>query len=268
MTWIKPPFNYGANKADWSIGDSFLYFAALGKLEGVSSYNKFGENPDIDITTVPEDIWDQGGTYTYSTTADIDTISSSSALDTGTITVEGLDENWDYILQELTLTGQAKVALTTNLIRCFRMYNTGAADFVGTVYVYVNGDITDGVPDVETTIRAIVINGNNQTLMCIYTVPRNKTAMFLEGYVALSNQKDGGAVFSWRARPFGGVFQVKSRLAADSGGSSSWSYRYGMPVVLPEKTDIKVVCDSVTKDNTAVSGGFDILLFDNTLWDL
>jgi hypothetical protein len=236
---------------------------AMGLVPGYSTMNKFGENPGIDTATDPEDIWDYGGLYVFSTTAAIDTISSSSVDDTEPITIVGLDANWDEVTQTKTLTGQTKAVLETPLIRVYRAYNTGTADIVGGVYIYEDGDITDGVPDDSSTIRALINNGNNQTLMCIYTVPAGKTAYFISGYVAYAKSSNTGAKFSWRARAFGGVFQVKSTVALIGTGSSTWDYHYGVPVALPEKADILIRCDEVESNGTAVAGGFDLILVDN-----
>jgi len=241
---------------------------SLGLIPGVSYVAKFGENPDIDTDTVPEDIWEFGGEYIFSTTDDIDTMSSSSANDTEPILVIGLDENWNEVQQTIVLTGQTKVTLGTPLIRVYRMVNIGTSDLEGIVYCYVDGDITDGVPDAGADVRAIIDNGNNQTLMCIYTVPAGKTGLFTQGYVAMARPQTSVARMSWKARPFGSVFQVKSRISIDSSSSSSWQYRYVPAVALPEKTDIIITCETISANNTGISGGFEVILFDNEMYGL
>ena len=233
---------------------------AKGNVEDYSYINKFGNNPAVG--TGGADIWGYGGFYTFSTTADIDTLSSSSALDTQSITVVGLDTNWNQVTQTVTLNGQSKVTLTTPLIRAFRMYNNSATSLAGVVYLYVDDTITAGVPNTATKVRAIINNGNNQTLMCIYSVPVGKTAYFLQGYVALSNKNAAAATLKWSARLFGGAFRIQSVLALNSAGSSTWQYRYAIPPALPEKSDIMISAIE-TSATVAISGGFDILLMDN-----
>ena len=235
---------------------------AEGELSNYTFVEKFGENSDVD-TTGAEDIWSFGGDYTFSTTADIDTLSSSSTADTQEITIQGLDSSWDEVTQTITLTGQTPVALTTSLIRVFRMYNSNSTELEGTVYCFVNGATTGGVPDTAADVRAIITIGSGQTEMCIYTIPNGKTGYFLGGYVSISKTGNRSAIFTSRIRSFGGVFRVASRIACNGSGSSHWDYRYPIGLALPEKTDILLRCDEVDTNDTGVSGGFTILLKDD-----
>jgi hypothetical protein len=104
-------------------------------------------------------IWEFGPTkpvYTYPVwgTAPIDTLSSSSALDTMDITVYGLNINGDEVEQVVTLTGQTPVTIPIAMWRVYRMENsdnnptTGQGQSVdGTIYCFANGTVTNGVPD-------------------------------------------------------------------------------------------------------------------------
>jgi hypothetical protein len=246
-----------------SIQKPFLQAVAEGEIDGYSVVEKFGENPDIDTGTDPEDIWSQGGLYTFSTSADIDSVSSSSASDTNEITIQGLDTDWNLVTQTATLTGQTRVALTTPLIRCFRAWNSNSTDWVGDVYIYVNTTLSAGVPVDVTKIRAEISIGAGQTEMCIYTIPAGKTGYFLGGYAAMSRVGNNSAVFTSKIRVFGGVFRTVSRISCIGAGASSWQYRYPAGQSLPEKTDILLRCEEVDANGTGVSGGFTILLKDN-----
>lgn len=238
---------------------------AEGSYSNYSSIEKFGENPEITTTTDPEDVWDGGGIYTFSSSADINKIASSDNSDTVDVQILGLDTNWAEVTQTVTLTGQTPATLSTSLIRVYRMVNIGSTDIAGTVYLALSTTTwTTGVPDTATEIRAQIVNGNNQTLMGIYTVPAGKTGYFWGGYVAMSSGgvQNQSATFTWRARAFGGVFSVKSKILTAGNGRSSWDYTYKIPVVLPEKTDVLIRCDEVTA-TMGVSGGFTVLLKDN-----
>lgn len=249
---------YNSRNTDW------FQKVAEGLVTGYSLYRKFGENPDLDTGTIPEDIWDGGGMYTFSSSADITQIASSASGDTQDIYIEGLDSNWDFVSQTITLTGQTVATLTTPLIRVFRMINFGVTDIAGIVYLATSTAVfSAGVPTVSTTIRAEILGDNNQSLMCIYSVPAGKTAYFWGGKVSVSKEAVSTSTVSWRARLFGGVFQVKDRIIVASHGSSHFLQNYVFPDAIPEKTDIVIRCDSVSDNNTGITGGFSLILKDN-----
>lgn len=242
----------------------YLTEIAREKVSTASFIAKFGENPDIDVATAPEDIWDFGGEYTFSTTADIDTVSSSNAGDTQVLIIYGLDTNYNDTTQVITLDGQNEVTLGTNLIRVYRMINAGSVDFAGTVYCYVGNGSTDGVPDNDVDVRAIIINGNNQTLMAIYTVPAGKTGRYVHAQFGMVRALSTNyAEFETKARPFGSVFQVKAHVGTVNTGNSIADYRLGIAETIPEKTDLKMTCIDVSANGTAVFGLFDVYLEDN-----
>ena len=246
-----------------SIQKPFLQAVAEGEIDGYSVVEKFGENPDIDTATDPEDIWSHGGLYTFSTSADIDSVSSSSASDTNEVTIQGLDSNWALVTQTVTLTGQTRKALTTPLIRCFRAWNSNSVDYVGDIHVYVDTTLSGGVPVDTTKIRAEITIGSGQTEMCIYTIPAGKTGYFLGGYTTMSRTGSNSAVFTSKIREFGGAFRTVSRVSCIGAGSSSWNYQYPVGLAIPEKTDVLLRCEEVDANGTGVSGGFTILLKDN-----
>ena len=236
---------------------------AQGKVAGTSSVRKFGDNPSIDTNTAPEDIWEFGGIYNFSTTADIDSISSSDAADTQEVVVQGLDTNWNEVSQTITLNGQTRVALTTPLLRCYRAYNNNGTDLEGMVYIYVNTAISSGVPSDDTKVRAVIDSHHNQTLMAIYTVPAGKTAYFMSSYVSLSNSKSTSAIMTFRMRLEGKVFRVVNKIAIQSTGSSQFVRNPAIPGSFPEKTDLAIRCEEVTANGVGVSAGFDLVLVDN-----
>lgn len=227
--------------------------------------HKFGFADNIDSGIGFVDLWDGASvdtnlrTYTWSSTADIDRISSDDDTDTQDVEIQGLDTNWDLVVQTETLTGQTPVALTTPLIRVFRMKNVGATDFAGDVYCFVNVATTGGIPNTITNTRAIVQNGNNQTLMAIFSVPRNTIGFLNNSGFGLSKKVASFSTCEMKHRPFGGVFQLKMKITVTSTGTSHSHHKHDYPHDVDAKTDILFRADSSVNDN-AVAGSFDILL--------
>jgi len=245
---------------------------AKGDVVNTSFTHKFGSASDFDTADGAVTVWDGANDadiaemqYTYSTAADIDSLSSTDAGDTQDIEVQGLDANYDIVVQTITLSGQTRVALTTPLIRVFRLKNIGTVDVAGFVYCYVNGAITGGRPNTTTTIRAVIENGNNQTLMAVFTVPNNTTA-YLRSFFASSAgaKKVTNFIIRLRARPFGQEFQLKNKTAIPSDGAGL-QYVYDDPETFAAKTDIEMTAEitawAVTQ--ASVSAGFDLVLISN-----
>jgi hypothetical protein len=246
---------------------------AAGEVTGTSFVHKFGSAPDFDTADGSVYIWDgadDGGInqmqYTFSTTADIDSISSDNNGDTQDVEIQGLDTNYDLVVQTITMTGQTRKALDTDLVRIFRMKNVGATDFAGQVYCYVNTAITTGTPNDKTKIRAMVDNGNNQTLMAMYTVPNGKTAYLRDWFASIAGaSKSSNYIIDIFARPFGEVFQLKHRSAISDTGSSHIQHQHIEPAVYAGKTDVimKVEGTAGGMSGATVSAGFDIVLIDD-----
>ena len=246
---------------------------ARGNVPGVSSIHKFGNAPDFDTGDGVVSIWDganDGGinqmTYTYSTTAAIDSLSSSSGADTMDIEVQGLDASFAQVTQTITLTGQTRVALTTDLIRVFRLKNVGSTNLAGQLYCYENVATTAGVPNDLTLVRASIDNGNNQTLMAIYTIPAGKTG-YMDSFFASTagGNKSSNYIIDVYARPSGQVFQLKHRNSLADAGSSHIQHKYTVPEVFAAQTDIEMRVQITAAGVTAasISAGFDITLIDN-----
>jgi hypothetical protein len=156
---------------------------SMGEISGYSVVQKFGQNDDLNTSTY-EDVWDGGGVYSYPAdgTAPITDIIGHDAGDTEPIEVQGLDINGDLVVQTKTLTGLTKVTLDTPLWRVFRLKNVGTSDLLDDVCAINTGDTVD---------YACINNGNNQTLMALYTIPNGKTGYLYQGTNNLSNVTRG-----------------------------------------------------------------------------
>lgn len=144
---------------------------ALGLVPGVNSFRKFGYNSDVDSGL--EDIWQNGGVRVLPSAASVVTVVSTSIEDdvggTGIseVVVQGLDSNYLEISEPVTLNGTGSVTTTQSFLRINRCFGTIA----GTNQVAV-GNISFTV---DGSVQSLIAIGRGQTLLCMYTVPANKT---------------------------------------------------------------------------------------------
>lgn len=226
---------------------------------------KFGFNPDVDDSL--ETVWAQGGLYSYLAAASVLKVSSSSTNDasagTGarTVTLDGLDANYDEISEDVTLNGQTAVNTTQEFLRINRMtVNTAGSGGQNAGVIYAGtGTVTSGVPANKYATIAI---GDNQTLMALWTVPKGYTAFLTQIDITVAtaqNNKYCTAVLV--SRPFGGVFQVKDKVVKSE---SSHNQSYTFPLQFDEKTDLEVraIGDSASAD-IAISAALDFVYIKN-----
>lgn len=250
--------------------------ASLGLIKNAVAVHKFGLATDLDTADGQGTIWDgsfatlPGGKiaeYTYSTTANIDTIISTDDTDAEEITIEGLDTNWELTVQTVTLTGQTPKLITTPLVRVFRMFNSDSVETAGFVFLTINGaDFTTGIPDLETDVRSIINPANQQTQMGLYAVPANYKLVLTHGWASLAGKNiNVNAALIIKARIFGGVFRTLHTTALLSAGNSLNDRPYETPVVFNEKEDLLYTAE-VDSNDTAVSAGFHGVLIPTSIF--
>ena len=236
--------------------DEWLFNISRGKVPGHSIVDKFGHLHGLGTSLAT--IWPQNSIYVYSATANIDSVSSSSAADTQIMRVVGLDASWNKVTQDVTLTGQATKALATPLIRISTMYNIDSTDFVGDVYAYITGaTVVAGVPTVTAEIRAQIEIGDNRTLQVTYGVPDGYTAYLVHRDVSAAKGQD--VEFKLFIREFGGVFQVKHPLNLNN---ALYEHQSLLTGVIPAKSDVEV--RGITSTGTIdVSASFILILIED-----
>ncbi len=231
-----------------------------GLISGSSTVNKFGQNPDIDAGQT-EDIWGVGGTFTPPTSAGTVSFVSSSANDasagTGarTLTVFGLDGNYDAASETITLNGTTPVATANSYFIIHRaLVETGGSG--GTNAGAITGTSNGGGAPTMITVLA----GKGQSQFGIYQVPA--------GYTAYIDIWDGGisggttGTVELFIKPFGGVFNLKGSLQLNAAGTSNTGRALFFPIQVTEKSVIKLVGTAVS-NNTVVYGNFDLVLIQN-----
>lgn len=244
--------------------EDFFLSIASGNEPGFSVLRKFGNNPDIDVVSGFEDITECCPNYTYPTSAATNYLSSSDAGDTQEITIVGLDANWNEQTVTQNVNGQTKTEIGSGKtwIRVYQAYNSNGTDITGDVYIYEDDTVTDGIPDTISKVKARINNGNNQSLMALYTVPNGKTGYIFQLKGSISSKKDVKSVMKLFIREFGKVFRVQDIFGLQGTGDSSTDRDYLGYIKCPAKTDIKISADTNTND-TAISASFEIILIDD-----
>jgi len=188
-------------------------------------------------------VWSQNTVYAYLSAASVMEISSSNANDTAagtgarTISINGLDANYNPISETVTLNGQTAVNTTNSYLRVFHIAvltagSGGAA--AGNIYAGT-GAVTAGVPAV---IYGVYTSGNGATA-AVWTVPAGYTA-FITGYASGYGNATAGAwgTVSLCVRPFGSVFDTASQIRVSNGGQGWIAFQY--PIAVDEKSDIEL----------------------------
>jgi len=249
------------------LDESFCLKVAKGEIPGHSVMSKFGQNDSL--TTDYQDVWDNGGDYTYPDdgVADITHIFSTDAGDTTqTIEVQGLTSDGTLLIQNVALNGTTGVELAilgTPLWRVFRLKNITASVNGEVEDDELAGDVilTDGL--IGGTRYAKMAQGNNQTLMALYTIPLGYTGYLLYGTNSLAGTSRGYAVSGrLTMRQYGMVFQLKKTFGLHSDGTSFVHMEHKLPAKIPAKTDIRVSAISSTGSGV-INTTFDILLVED-----
>jgi hypothetical protein len=242
----------------FGLTEPFDLQVARGQITGHKTIFKFGNNSDINGAL--ETIWSRGGLYVYPTSAIQMKVSSSSANDaalgTGarTVSVQGLDQNYNEVAETVTLTGQTEVLTTNTFIRVFRAFVITAGSggtAAGTIYVGT-GTVTAGVP---ATVYAEIVLGENQTTMATWTVPAGYTFFVYRGtFSASSNNVSQYILGKFMFRPFGGVFRNAADVTVNTGAIQ---YDFELPLALPEKSDIEAQAIALSGSNFYVTASFE-----------
>lgn len=227
--------------------------------EAAKSVIKFGEHETLG--TSQETVWSVGGNETYLNTNLIDTMSSSDAGDTEIIhifghTVTGTGENQVFteVEQEIILTGQTKVLLTTPLARCERLHNDGSTELVGKVSVYEETAITAGVPTDTSKVHNEISIGHQQSFKA-GSVTSGDEYLFISNVFGSVRKKTAASVdFILEVRLAGMVFRERVPIGTSTNGGPA-SLNFSPFLVVPPNSDIRMTSVS-SAVNTSVSANY------------
>lgn len=237
---------------------------AIPNVTGYAVVNKFGRNAAV-ASGGTEEIWDGSAAYSFPATALMTSVSQTTnqtAMRGETVQIEGLDASWDLVIQTAILNASdttTAVTLTTALIRVNRME----------VQANVVTDQDIRLHNVgETQDYAIILAGNNQTLMAVYTVPNDKTAFMTNHYATIN--PGGGApttlnIKLW-ARDNNNSYEKQLKhilgLNGDIDAYAQFQHFFQPYKKFTERTDIFL--EATTSAAAAdVSAGFDLIVIDD-----
>jgi hypothetical protein len=177
----------------------FNIMVAEGLYQNRNNTIKDGINFDIDTASVPEDIWEGGGTYTgFPLTADAAEIVVAGA-DTGTVfySYMATDTDTDYTFGSKAISGAGTYSLGHNIWRCnFAYFQSSSA--------INSGNITIRHTATPANIFCIILATYGQSYCAAYTVPYGSSVYIdrLNGNMrgTSTGSLDG---FIWY-RPYGG----------------------------------------------------------------
>lgn len=205
---------------------------------------KFGKSGEL-TTGSFQTVWTVGGNETYVNTNIIDSISSSSTLDTQEIYIEGhtvtgtgLNQQFTFVSQVVSLNGQSRVALPIPLARVSLAYNNNGTPVVGRVAVYENTALTGGIPTNVTKIHIDIPLGFQESFKAATTFSNTDYYILTGGFGSVSLKQDGSADFYLEIREPGKIFRQVAGVSATNAGP--WIINLDPAVIIPKNCDIRV----------------------------
>jgi len=223
--------------------------------------HKFGRNPSVG--GAPETIWMQGGVYSYLTSASTVYVTSDDAADaaggTGarTVTVLGLDANYNNVQETLTVGGSVGTVEFLRVFRAFVVESGSVGTNVGDVRVTTGAGGSGTVLADIGTIGTGTTFGLGQTQLALYTIPAHCTGYLTTWNVGIGSYNNSATV-SLYTRVFDtGYLSFRTRDIMDVPGGYH-TRNYGIPLKIPAKTDIEV--RGIASTGTSISASFDLIL--------
>jgi hypothetical protein len=229
---------------------------ALGRMPKATGVHKFGARTGISTTS--STIWDDGlNDYPWSAFDNsqvLTVVAVNGADQASSITVVGLDDNYDEVTETITLAG-ANATGSVLFKRVYRAYISSGPENAGVITVRTGG--------ATGTIVAQMNEGMAQTLMCIFTVPRNRTGLLLKGVCSASADKDMIIEFYGRFQDEQGNYGPFRIQHIANMYQNNYVYEFAVPLALPEKTDLDVRVVGYSNDSgSKVAAAFDMILYE------
>jgi hypothetical protein len=176
-----------------------------------------------------------------------------------TVTVQGLDTDYNAIEETLTVDGAVS---TKSFLRVFRAFVASAGSLQtnkGTVVISTGASGGGTVLATIATIGSGTVYGQGQTNLSLYTIPVGKTGYLTNWNIGVGAYNDS-VTANLYTREIGNGLIFRTRDIMDVPGGLHQRI-YQVPFALPEKTDIEI--RGIASTGTTISSTFDIILIDN-----
>lgn len=185
--------------------------------------------------------------------------SSTDAADTQVLRVEGMTisgSDLTFAVQNITLNGQTKTALTTPLARVTRIANTtvGQSSTAGDVYIYEDGTVTGGIPTDLTTVGNVMPAEDQSTLFCGTSVASTNYFLATSWKAHVARKTAAYVDLRFQIAPVGGSWRTVQTSA--SSRDNSVILTANPMYIIPPNYDIRVVGTS-SANNTDCHSSFD-----------
>lgn len=232
--------------------ENFKLNVSMGKMRGARYIHKFGAVPQLSQNTEGS-VWDVNDTVypwsAFDTPAAASVLAVSAGDDGKTIEVEGLDENFDVVKEDIVVSSAGAVTGTQVFARIYRAFIKVGDSNEGNIDIQVNA----------TTVARISA-GIGQTLMSVLTIPDGHTGYMFKGICTAESGADGSGFMLARyagttAFRVGHTFEV-------NGSGGEYQYETSFPFPFPERTDIDVHIKTRT-NNGRYTVAYDILIIED-----
>nr|AKH48016.1 hypothetical protein [uncultured marine virus] len=231
---------------------------ALGKRQGVTLWNKFGYNADIDSNTEVIASW--GGTFTPLTTATTLTIASTDSDDDGdpagtgcnSIYISGIDANREEQFELVELNGTTDVVTTSTWLGINRV----------AMFLCGSGQVNAGTINVTATTggsqMAQMPAGEGVTQQCIFHVPTGH--QFLAEWLSINSLKQSAqdpivTIKMWVWSAVSNGRQEVYRMDMDTAVENNIRETPLLPFPITEETVLWLECTS-DKNDTVINARF------------